>query len=113
MKGKKRKYRKFMFEEGNFDYWLSDQIKKVSEDNIKCEILNLDQAKKELNRISKSIDYLPQNYIKHFKQHLKDIKSDYIKNHCMQKEIIYSYVSSLSAIINKLKGDKNENNKYK
>ena len=42
MKEKEIKFRKSMFEEGNFDYWLSDQIKKVSEDNIKYEILNLD-----------------------------------------------------------------------
>ena len=112
MKEKERKFRKSMFEEGNFDYWLSDQIKKVSENNIKYEILNLDQAKKELNRISKNLDYLPQNYIKHFKQHLKDIKKDYIRNHCTPKEEMCRYISKLSKIIIKLKENQNESNKY-
>ena len=112
MKEKERKFRKSMFEEGNFDYWLSDQRKKVPEDNIKYEILNLDQAKKELNKIYKNLDCLSQNYVKYFKQHLKFIRRYYIKDHGMPKDIIFGYVSNLSAVIKKLKENKNESNKY-
>lgn len=111
MKEKKGKYRKFMFEEGNFDEWLEDQFKKISEEEYKCEISNLDQAKKELDRISKNLGCLPQNYIKHFKRHLKSMKINYIKTHDMPKEQLYNHISNLSFIIKKLKEKQNEDNK--
>ena len=111
MKGWKRKVRKFVFEEGNFDDWLEDQIEKISKEEYKYKISNLDQAKKELVRISKNLDCLPQSYIKHFKYHLKSIKKNYIKTHNMSKEWLYNHVSDLSIIINKLKEKQNENNK--
>lgn len=110
MKEKERKWRKFMFEEGNFDDWLKDQIKKYQKNNDKCEILNLDQAKKELDIISKNIDCLPQNYIKHFKQYLKDIKNNF-KSHYIPKDRLCNHISGLSVIVNKLKEKQNENNK--
>lgn len=111
MKEWKRRLRKFVCEEGNFDDWLNDQIEKISEDDNKCEISNLDQLKKELNKISKNLDCLPQNYVKHFKQHLKDIRKNHIKSHYMSKEQLYNHVSNLSLIIKKLKEKQNENYK--
>lgn len=111
MKEWKRRLRKFVCEEGNFDDWLNDQIEKISEDDNKCEISNLDQLKKELNKISESLDYLPQNYIKHFKQHLKDIRKNYIKNHRMPREQLYNHVYNLELMIKKLKEKQNENYK--